>query len=577
MKIHGGITVSRRYAYIVLGLLGVAVSAIENGAAPVAIDICSKLMHDSSLHVLPNTTITSAKTLSGKFTTPDGGELIDDLPSFCRVSATIKPSPASDIKIEVWMPITGWNGKLEGLGNNGLGGSISYRNLPNHLDHAGLVDAVKSGYAGVSTDTGHDANDRTWLANEEKERDYGYRAIHGMTLAAKAIIHSYYGRPAKHSYFNGCSTGGGQALGEAQLYPEDYDGILAGDPENILTHKRATDIWLLQAVDSNPAGRLSKGALSLVTKTVLKLCGAGTGAPEDGFLSNDPRECFFGPELLRCKEGQDSATCLTSPQIKLLMKMYEGYIITSTNQRVMPGLVQGSEAPDGPGAVGWAFGREFLFTGEPSALTGAVQFYGFGVFQGPNVDIRKIDIDSAVGIADKTFGFINHVSTNLDAFTQRGGKLLMYHGWDDGTLSPLNSINYYSSIVEAMKDKRHLSINDAVNEESKSARLFLVPGMGQCGGGPGPDEFDPLSALDNWVENGATPEKIIASHRTNGATTFSRPLCPYPQEAQYLGSGDRTRAGSWACVTPTEEGRSFELFDQSFYDTPLTDATKSAH
>jgi feruloyl esterase len=566
----------RRYAYIAFIFIGVAMVAIALDATPAAMDMCSRLIRNSSLHALPNTTITSAETVSGTFTPNDGGKPIEGLPSFCRVSATVKPSPASDIKIELWMPTTGWNGKLEGLGNSGLGGAISYTNLLNHVDHAALVEAIKSGYAGVSTDTGHVGNDRTWLANEEKERDYGYRAIHGMTLDAKAIIHAYYGSAAKHSYFNGCSTGGGQALGEAQLYPEDYDGILAGDPENILTHKRATDIWMLQAVASDPAARLSKNALSLVTKAVLKQCGAGTGASEDGFLSNDPRECFFGPELLRCKEGQDSANCLTPPQVKLLMRIYEGYIITSTNQRVMPGLVPGSEAPDGPGAVGWAFGREFLFTGEPSNSTGAAQFYGFGVFQGPNVDLRKIDIDSAVGISDKKFGFINHVSTNLDAFTQRGGKILIYHGWDDGTLSPLNSINYYSSVVETVKDKRHLKINEAVNEESKSARLFLVPGMGQCGGGPGPDDFDALGALDHWVDNGVAPDRIIASHKTNGEITFSRPLCPYPQEAQYMGSGGRTSGSTWVCVTPTEEGRSFELFDQSFYKTPLTDATKSA-
>ncbi|MGA7793666.1 MAG: tannase/feruloyl esterase family alpha/beta hydrolase [Candidatus Acidiferrales bacterium] len=564
----------RRYAYIVVVLVAIALTAIALGATPAAVDMCSRLMHNSSLRALPNTTITSAETVSGTFTPPDGGKPIEGLPSFCRVTATIKPSPASDIKVEVWMPSTGWNGKLEGIGNGGLGGSISYTNLPNYVDHAALEDAIKSGYAGVSTDTGHVASDRTWLTNEDKERDYGYRAIHGMTVDAKAIVQKFYGSAAKRSYFNGCSTGGGQALGEAQLYSEDYDGILAGDSQNILTHTRASDIWLLQAVSSDPASKLSKSALSLITKAVLKLC--DPQALADGFLSTDPRECFFGPELLLCKERQDSATCLTSAQAKLVMKIYEGYIIRSTNQRVMPGMVPGSEGPEGPGIVGWDGGRRFLFTGEPDPSTAAAQFYRFGVFQGPNIDLRKADIDSAVVMADKKFGFINHTSTNLDAFVQRGGKLLMYHGWDDGSITPINSINYYSSVVEVVREKLKLKIGDAVKETQKSARLFMVPGMGHCGGGPGPDNFDALGALDQWVDHDVAPEKIIASHVTNGTTSFSRPLCPYPQEAQYVvKSGDRTNASSWACVS-VAQARPIELFDHSFYETPQPDTAKGA-
>jgi feruloyl esterase len=555
--------VGRRCVYIVL--VGVALTAIGLGATPGAADMCSRLMSNSSLRRLPNTTITSATTVSGMFTPPDGGEPIRGLPSFCRVAATLKPGPTSNVKVEVWMPTRGWNGKLEGVGNSGLAGSISYTNLPNHVDHAALVDAIQSGYAAVSTDTGHVASDRTWLANEDKEKDYGYRAIHGMTVDAKAILQAFYGSAAKHSYFNGCSTGGGQAFGEAQLYPEDYDGILAGDPQNILTHTLAVDISQLQAVDSDPSSKLSETALSLVTEAVLKQCGSDNGGPTDGFLSSDPRECWFGPEQLLCKEGQDPATCLTPLQAKLVMRIYEGYIVTSTNQRVMPGLVPGSEAPIGPGVVGWADGREYLFSGnlDPSSL--AAQFYGLGVLQDQNVDLRKVDIDSAVALADKKFGFINHLSTDLDTFMQRGSKLLIYHGWADGAITPLNSINYYSSIVEAVKDNRHLKIVEAVKETQNSARLFLVPGMGHCGGGPGPDTFDALGTLDQWVDHSVPPDKIIASHLRNGVPTFPRPLCPYPQEAQYMRSGDRTNASTWACVP----GRSIEVFDQSFYKAPV--------
>jgi feruloyl esterase len=186
------------------------------------------------------------------------------------------------------------------------------------------------------------------------------------------------------------------------------------------------------------------------------------------------------------------------------------------------------------------------------------------VLQDQNVDLRKVDIDSAVALADKKFGFINHLSTDLDTFMQRGSKLLIYHGWADGAITPLNSINYYSSIVEAVKDNRHLKIVEAVKETQNSARLFLVPGMGHCGGGPGPDTFDALGTLDQWVDHSVPPDKIIASHLRNGVPTFPRPLCPYPQEAQYMRSGDRTNASTWACVS----GRSIEVFDQSFYEAP---------
>jgi len=231
-------------------LFTVAFVTMALAATPAAADTCADLMSNAALKALPDTTITSAATVSGTFTPPNGGMPIQGLPSFCRVTVTLKPSPASDIKIEVWMPTAGWNGKFEGVGNGGLGGIISYTNLPNYLDRAALEDGVKSGYAVASTDTGHVADDRTWLASEDKEKDYGYRAIHEMTVTAKAVIKGFYGRPASRSYFNGCSTGGGQALGEAQLYPEDYDGILAGDSQNLLTHSRASDSWLSQAVSN---------------------------------------------------------------------------------------------------------------------------------------------------------------------------------------------------------------------------------------------------------------------------------------------------------------------------------------
>ena len=448
--------------------LHLALAVLVLCAAEATADTCSDLMTSPALRAFPNTTITSAATVSGTFTPPNSEMPIDGLPSFCRVIATLKPSPVSDIKVEVWMPTNGWNGKFQGVGNGGLAGIISYTNRPNYMGHASLVDAIKGGYAGASTDTGHVSSDRTWLSDEEKEKDYGYRATHEMTVTAKKVIQAFYGNAPRRSYFNGCSTGGGQALGEAQLYPEDYDGILAGDSQYMLAHARASDIWAFQAV--NEENNLTPAAVSLIQTTVMNECGAKDGSLQDGFL-NDPRECRFNPEQLLCNQGQDPATCLAAPQIDLMMKYSEGYV-SRNGQRIVGGLW-------GPGALGWGGYNRIDMRDAFNPSSPAAQFYGLGVLEVPNLDVSTIDIDSAVALADQKFGFVNHTSPDLDAFFERGGKLIMYHGWDDPSISPMNSINYYRSVAERVRDERRLnSMEAALTEIQKSARLFLVPGMG---------------------------------------------------------------------------------------------------
>jgi feruloyl esterase len=514
-----------------------AVVTILLGASLAAADNCSNLMTNATLAALPNTTITSAATVSGTFT-PPGGKPIQGLPSFCRVAATLKPSPVSDIKIEVWMPTNGWNGKFQGVGNGGLGGIISYTNLPNYLDRAALADGVIGGYATVSTDTGHVSTDRTWVSNEEKERDYGYRAIHEMTVSGKAVVQAFYGRAATRSYFNGCSTGGGQALGEAQLYPGDYDGILAGDSQNKLTHTRASDIWASQQVNND--NRLTDASLALVKAAVLKRCGAKDGSLDDGFLVTGRLQCSFNPEQLLCKQGQDSATCLTAPQVKLMTKLSQGYI-NKNGEKIMAGTW-------GPGALPWGGYNRVFMNPNFNASSAAGQFYGQGVLQDPNLDVHTMDIDAAVALADKKFGFINHTNPDLDAFMQRGGKLIMYHGYDDPSITAMNSIEYYDSVVKRIQEKRNLKSNEAsLTETQKFARLFLVPGMQHCGGGAGADTFDAISTIDQWVDHGKAPDKIIASR---AEPAFTRPLCPFPEEARYNGSGDRGNASNWKCVAP---------------------------
>ena len=434
-----------------------------------AVETCANLLSNSSLRALPNTTLDSAMLVSDAFTSPGGTPAFHGLPSFCRVSATLKPTPVSDIKIEVWMPTEGWNQKLQGVGNGGLAGTISY---------GALAQATKEGYASISTDTGHVASDTSWLPVIEREKDYGYRAIHGMTTTAKAIVQQFYGSAPRRSYFNGCSTGGGQGFGETQLYPEDYDGILSGAPQDYPTHVRAGLIWEFQAATNNPASNLPKEKLGLVTSAVLKECGGQYGA-SDGFLS-DPRTCGFDPERLVCKSGQDSSGCLSEAQAAAIKKIYGGAISPRTGKLIWPGLMPGSEAPAGPGAVGW----QAASINGPTPFSTGTQFYSLAVFENRNLDFHTVDLDDALQAAEKKFPFLDHISMDIDAFTKRGGKLLIYHGWADPMIAPLNSINYYGTLVETVGLKKRMDHQAALKETEKSARLFMVPGMGIAPVGP---------------------------------------------------------------------------------------------
>ncbi len=512
-----------------------ALAMVVLGATTAAADTCSDLMTSAALRAVPNTTIDSAATVSGTFTPAGATAAIQGLPSFCRVTATLKPSPVSDIKIEVWLPTTGWNGKFQGVGNGGLGGVISYTNLPGYLNLASLADQLKAGYAVASTDTGHVNNDRAWLANEEKERDYGYRSIHEMTVAGKAVVRAFYGSDPRRSYFNGCSTGGGQALSQAQRYPADYDGILAGASQYMLGRVRASDIWAFQ--QTNNENRLTPTQVTLIQTTVLKECGTRDGSAQDGFLNN-PLECKFNPEQLLCKAGQDPATCLTQPQINLMNKLNGGFV-TRSGQQITGGFW-------GPGQVAWGGYNRVFLSETYNNNSPAAQFYGLGVLQIPNFDAKTVDIDSALAMGEQKFGFVNNTNPDLDAFTRRGGKLIMYHGWDDPSISAMNSINYYRSVAERVRDVRRLnSFEAALAETQKNARLFLIPGTQHCGNGPGASAFDAVGVLDQWVERGTAPDKIIASRAT---PAFTRPVCAYPQSAQYNGSGDRNDASNWKCV-----------------------------
>jgi feruloyl esterase len=479
-----------------------------------AAESCEKL---SSL-VLPNTTITSARVIpAGDFTQPATGtteELrVENVPAFCRIAATVKPSPDSDIKIEVWAPVDGWNGNLEAVGNGGFAGRLFYDDM---------ATALRRGYATAATDTGHVGNNGAWaLGHQERVVDFGYRAIHEMTVQAKALVEAYYGRGPQKSYFTGCSTGGRQALMEAQRFPADYDGIIAGAPVNFATHVAVAQLWNASTMLRNPASGISQHQLEAINRAVLAACDGQDGVT-DGLISN-PTRCRFDPKTLRC-QGAATETCLTDAQVEAARQIYGGVKNPRTGREIFPPLMRGSE-------------QEWLaLTSFPLMIS--TELFKYLVFEDPNWDWRGFDFDAGVAKTDAKLALLlNAADPDLKEFKKHGGKIIMWHGWNDPSVSPLNSVNYHASISHVF----------GANQTDGFFRLFMAPGTNHCGGGPGPNDFDALTALEQWVEQGKPPETLIASHTTNGVVDRARPLCPYPQVAQYKGNGNTDDAKSFVC------------------------------
>ena len=484
---------------------------------------------------LPDTTITLAEMVAaGAFAPPQPfpvGRLgahefvaARDLPEFCRVVAITKPSKDSEIKFEVWMPSPSkWNGKFMGVGNGGFSGVVNYWELDASLSR---------GYAAASTNTGHDGapGDASFaLGHPEKVIDFGYRAVHEMTLNAKLTIAAYYGKAPKFSYWHGCSTGGRQGLMEAQRFPADYDGIVAGAPANFLTHLQAQAVWAKQAIQRNPSALVSPDKLAVLHNAVLQACDIRDGV-KDGVLE-DPRPCDFDPKTLECK-GDDGASCLTPAQVQLVLKFYGPVVNPRTKEQIFPGYAMGSEL--GWGVPDW-IGRML-----PESLMGRGQYFKYALFQDPNWDYMAFDFDSQMARADRLDGGVtNAISPDLRGFFQHGGKLLQYHGWSDPGISPFNSIDYYNSVLKFI---------GGADKVEGSYRLFMVPGMDHCGFGEGPNTLDAIGAIEQWVEQGKTPERVIASRLTDGKVDRTRPLCPYPQIAKYKGTGSTDDAVNFACA-----------------------------
>ena len=404
--------------------------------------------------------------------------------------------------------MSGWNGKFQATGNGGWSGAIGF---------AAMGQALARGYATTGTDTGHEGGSGSFaLGHPEKLVDFGYRAVHLMTVQAKAIIAAYYGRGPQLSYWVACSTGGRQGLREAQQYPTDYDGIVAGAPANYMTHLEAWTLWAPAAMNATPESTIPTAKFRVIHEAVLAACD-GLDGVKDGLLE-DPRTCHFEPETLLCK-GEDANNCLTAAQVQTVEKIYSPATNPRTKEIIYPAFQPGSE-------LGWTF-----FAG-PNAPSVATDLFKYETFKDANWDWHTFNFDSDMALADKVDGgLLNTLNPDLLPFFRHGGKLIQYHGWADTLIAPENSINYYSSVLAKLGGIKTID----------EYRLFMVPGMGHCSGGEGPTNFDMLTAMEQWREQGKAPEKIIASKYVDGdatkGTAMTRPLCPYPQTAQYKGDG----------------------------------------
>ena len=538
-----------RLAYAVPGLAAAAVLWAAPRAEAAACADLARL-------ALPHAAVTLAtEVTSGEF--KDDTRLPDDevhhyrdLPSFCRVRGVSRPTEGSEITFEVWLPLQGWTHRLHMVGNGGYSSNLYY---------AQMAQRLRAGDVAVGTDTGHRGKDLSFgFGRPEKIADFAHRAVHESVVAAKQVTAAYYGAPAAQAYFSGCSTGGYQALMEAQRYPGDFDGIIAGAPGNNRSALNMAFLWDYQANhrrgdDAHPI--LDAGALKLINRAAVSRCDPLDGV-KDGVI-NDPRACRFDLSSLRCAAAASSA-CLTPEQIAAARKIYAGPKDPRTGAQIYPGYPFGAEgvmaSPDDehPGWTGyWA---------DPDRPTQPqrVDFFRNWTFGEADWSWWDFDWSRDPGrVRAKISSVFDATDPDLRAFQRRGGKLIMFMGWADPVGAPPEAINYFTAM------------RAATPAADGFARLYMVPGMAHCAGGPGAsnmssatrDSMPPVSdarhdmaiALQDWVERGRAPDALIATHYADGPAprrvAFQRPLCPYPQVARYRG-GPVNQASSFACAAP---------------------------
>jgi feruloyl esterase len=505
------------------GLVGVLVSTLAAQSAAPSPAACTALTKLS----LPQVTITSAMLVeAGAMPAPAGRgggpapavNPFADLPSVCRVAATLRPSADSDIKMELWMPAT-WNGKFRGTGNGGLGGGAG-------VGLNALANGVRRGYATAGHNTGHEGDSSYALEHPERIKDFGYRATHEMTVTSKALVRAYYGKPPSLSYM--AEGGGGTiaALSSAQRYPDDYDTIAVTGMSSYLTRHTFAQMWIWMATHKDAASYIPAEKYAVLHDAVLAACDAGDGL-KDGIVG-DPIGCRFDPGSVQCKEGPSTplgagaaTACLTAPQVEAARKIYQGPKHARTGAELYSPLYPGSE-------LGWG-----QLAGGDQPLGIPVEFFKYYVLRDPSWDhrARPIDFDNDVTASDRPeIQAVNAVDPDLRRFFARGGKLLLVGGWNDAAVPPKVAINYFNRVVATVGER----------QTRQSLRFFMVPGMGHGPGTGGAEnfDFDALSLIEQWKEAGVVPDQLVVAHYKNGKRVGARPVCQFPRIAYYLG-GDR--------------------------------------
>jgi feruloyl esterase len=483
------------------------------GGIAAAQDVCAPFAKKPELE---NTTIVAVTSVAA--------DAAPGVPAHCEVQATISPVPGSKIGAVYRLPAR-WNGKVLGIGGGGFAGNVRA---------AAAADGLARGYAVIQNDLGHpsgnalDASfafDSTGRHNVEGIVDFGHRATHLATQVGKQAATAFYGRAPEHAYWQGCSTGGRQGLAEVQRYPDDYDGVIAGAPVYTpLTYANA--MLRVQMFHARPESNLAPEHVPLIHDAILAACDADDGVV-DGILT-DPRKCTWDPGELQCAGSGASAECLTAAQVETVRRVYSGIRMRDGRFAAMP-LMRGGESD-------WV-SRMIGTPAQPlgvNALLGA-PFMPYIAAGNRDYDILTFDPDRDWSVLDGGIAAaeVHQQNPKIAPFVQRGGKLLLWHGFNDPGPSPLSTIAYYQAVIDAVPAARN------------STRLFLAPGVLHCGGGPGPDQLDTLTALESWVEKGVAPASIIA---TKQGSPLSRPVCAYPELPRYRGTGDPNEAASFVCA-----------------------------
>lgn len=506
-------------------LLGAVICLTVAGARAADRDACADLGKRTYAH----TTIVSAAFMDdpagfaapvtpGMFGTPPGVKIAAP---FCRVTGYIEPVRDSHIGFEVWLPPAGtWNSRYFAVGNPAFEGAIKYQ---------GLAGALAQGYATSSTDTGHQDPGHKWaMGRPEALIDWTHRAVHETAVVAKRLIQAFYGREARYAYWNNCHNGGRQGLVAAQLYPEDFDGIVAGDPAYYLTRLQTGSeylSWVALKDGMHAPAFVPPAKYPAIHRAVLDACDARDGVKDDAI--EDPTRCHFDPASMQCA-GPDELSCLTPPQVETVRRLYAG-----------------AKFADGtPIYSGFEPGSELLWPAMiagPEPLDINNDFFRYIAFEKPDWDFRTFEVDADTRRIDARLGpILNTIQTDLSSFKARGGKLLMYQSWNETWIPPRMAVTYYNGVAATMGGERRTR---------DFFRLFMVPDFGMCAG-MSPGAFDALGAVRRWREEGIEPDRIIASYSDGGKVYKRRPVCAYPQTAIYKGSGDSNDAASFRCGTP---------------------------